>query len=197
MKPGREGDDRGWDGWMASLTRWTWIWVSSGSWWWTGMHDMLPSMKLQRVRHDWATELSHKVVFLHLGTIIWGWNILCCGKVFPGSSFSKESACSAGDPVWSLGREDPLEKEMANHSSILAWKNLWAESLVGCSPRVINSWHDWATNTQCIIACLLASLASTCLMPVTPLPSFVNPKCLQTCQISPGSKITPGWEPLL
>ena len=80
---------------------------------------------------------------------------------------------------------------MANHSSILAWKNLRAESLVGCSPRVINSWHDWATNTQCIIACLLASLASTCLMPVTPLPSFVNPKCLQTCQISPGSKITP------
>ena len=66
---------------------------------------------------------------------------------------------------------------MANHPSILAWKNLWAESLVGCSPRVINSWHDWATNTQCIIACLLASLASTCLMPVTyTSPQFCQPK---------------------
>ena len=53
-----EGDDRGWDGWMASPTRWTWIWVNSGSWWWTGKPGMLQSMGLQRVRHDWATELN-------------------------------------------------------------------------------------------------------------------------------------------
>ena len=38
---GREGDDRGWDGWMASLTRWTWVWVNSGSWWWTGRSGVL------------------------------------------------------------------------------------------------------------------------------------------------------------
>ena len=54
----RRGDDRGWDGWMASPTRWTWVWVSSGSWWWTGRPGVLQSMGLQRVRHDWATELT-------------------------------------------------------------------------------------------------------------------------------------------
>ena len=53
-----EGDDRGWDGWMASLTRWTWVWVNSGSWWWTGRPGMLQSMGLQRVGHNWATELN-------------------------------------------------------------------------------------------------------------------------------------------
>ena len=53
-----EGDDRGWDGWMASLTRWTWVWVNSGSWWWTGRLGVLRLMGLQRVGHDWATELN-------------------------------------------------------------------------------------------------------------------------------------------
>ena len=58
LKVGGEGDDRGWDGWMASLTRWTWIWVGSGSWWWTGKPDVLQSMGSQRVWYDWATELN-------------------------------------------------------------------------------------------------------------------------------------------
>ena len=53
-----EGDDRGWDGWMASLTRWTWVWVNSGSWWWTGRPGVLWFMGSQRVGHDWATELN-------------------------------------------------------------------------------------------------------------------------------------------
>ena len=55
---GGEGDDRGWDGWMASLTRWTWVWGNSGSWWWTGRPGVLQFMGLQRVGHDWATELN-------------------------------------------------------------------------------------------------------------------------------------------
>ena len=55
---GGEGDNRGWDGWMASLTQWTWVWVNSGSWWWTGRPGVLQSMGSQRVRHDWATELN-------------------------------------------------------------------------------------------------------------------------------------------
>ena len=50
----------GWDGWMASLTRWTWVWVNSGSWWWTGRPGMLQFMGLQRVRHNWATEVMPK-----------------------------------------------------------------------------------------------------------------------------------------
>ena len=49
---------RGWDGWIASLPRWTWVWASSGSWWWTGRPGVLQSMGLQRVRHDWGTELN-------------------------------------------------------------------------------------------------------------------------------------------
>ena len=53
-----EGDNRGWDGWMASQTRWTWVWVNSGSWWWTGRPVMLRFIRLQRVERDWATELN-------------------------------------------------------------------------------------------------------------------------------------------
>jgi len=55
---GGKGDDRGWDGWMASLTRWTWVWVNSGHWWWTGRPGMLRFMGSWRVGHDWATELN-------------------------------------------------------------------------------------------------------------------------------------------
>ena len=52
-----EGDDRGWDGWMASPTQQTWVWVNSGSWWWTERPGMLQSVGSQRVGHEWATEL--------------------------------------------------------------------------------------------------------------------------------------------
>ena len=48
----------GWDGWTASPTLWTWVWASSGSWWWTGMPGVLQSIGSQRVWHDWATELN-------------------------------------------------------------------------------------------------------------------------------------------
>ena len=60
LKAGGEGDDRGWDGWMASPTRWIWVWASSGSCWKTGKPGVLQSMGSQRVRHDWdsATELN-------------------------------------------------------------------------------------------------------------------------------------------
>ena len=60
LKAGGEGDDRGWDGWMASPTWQTWVWVNSGSWWWTGRPGVLRYMGSQRVRHDWATELNWK-----------------------------------------------------------------------------------------------------------------------------------------
>ena len=57
LKAGEE-DNKGWDGWMASLTQCTLVWASSGSWWWTGKPGVLQSMGLQRVGHDWATELN-------------------------------------------------------------------------------------------------------------------------------------------
>ena len=56
LKAGGEGGDRGWDGWMASPTRWTWVWANSGRRWRTGKPGVLQSMESQRVRHDWATE---------------------------------------------------------------------------------------------------------------------------------------------
>ena len=58
LKEGGEVDDRGWDGWMASTTQWTWVWVDSGSSWWTGRPDVLRFMGSQRVGHDWVTELN-------------------------------------------------------------------------------------------------------------------------------------------
>ena len=55
---GGEGDNRGWDGWMASPTRWAWVWVNLGSWWWTGRPGVLQFMGSQRAGHDWLTELN-------------------------------------------------------------------------------------------------------------------------------------------
>ena len=81
LKAGGEGDNRGWDGWVASPTQRTWVWVNSGSWWWTGK---LQSMESQRVKHDCATELKKtgtfpyylKPFFDHLGCYA-----LCSQKV--------------------------------------------------------------------------------------------------------------------
>ena len=56
LKAGGEGDYRGWNGWVASLTLWTWVWTSSGSWWWTGQPGVLQSMGSQRVRQTDTTE---------------------------------------------------------------------------------------------------------------------------------------------
>ena len=58
LKVKGEGDDRGWDGWMALLIWWTWVWVSCGSWWWTRRPGVLQSMGLQRVGHGWVIELN-------------------------------------------------------------------------------------------------------------------------------------------
>ena len=66
----REGDDRGWDGWMASLTQWTWVWVNSGNWWWTGRPGMWKFMGSQRVGHDWVTDLNWSVLKLTDFTLI-------------------------------------------------------------------------------------------------------------------------------
>ena len=65
LKVGGEGDNRGWDGWMVSPTQWTWVWVSSGSWWWTGRPGVLQSMELKRVGHDWVTELNWTDILLN------------------------------------------------------------------------------------------------------------------------------------
>ena len=67
LRAGGEGDHRGWGDWMASPTEWTWVWVNSGSWCWTGRPSMLRFMGSQRARHDWMTEVN--------------WTDVLCGKV--------------------------------------------------------------------------------------------------------------------
>ena len=64
LRVGGEGDDRGWDGCMASLTQWTWVWVDSRSWWWTGRPGVVQLMGSQRVGHDWATELNWTYILI-------------------------------------------------------------------------------------------------------------------------------------
>ena len=61
LKAGRERDDRGWDGWMASSTQWMWVWASSRRWWRSGKSGVLQSMGLQRAGHDWVTKQQHGV----------------------------------------------------------------------------------------------------------------------------------------
>ena len=80
---GGEGDDRGWDGWMASPTQRTWVWVNSGSWWWTGRPGVLQSTGSQRVRHDWATELKLRPARL----LSMEWVAICFSR---GSSRSRD-----------------------------------------------------------------------------------------------------------
>ena len=58
LSAGGEGDNRGWDGWKASPTQCTWVWVNSGNWWWTGKPGVLWFMGSERVGHDWSTELN-------------------------------------------------------------------------------------------------------------------------------------------
>ena len=88
-----EGDDRGWDGWMSSLTRWTWVWVNSGSWWWTGRPGVLRFMGSQRVRHDWATDLIWCYIHIYLFS-----NIHISFTVFYDSFFKDSFIC-----FWWLG----------------------------------------------------------------------------------------------
>ena len=71
---GGEGYNREWDGWMASLTQWTWVWASSGSWWRTGKPGLLQSMGSQRVGHDWVTELNWNGFLCHCSDCVIQWD---------------------------------------------------------------------------------------------------------------------------
>ena len=80
LKAVGEGDEREWNGWMASLAQWTWVWASCRSWWWTGKPGVLQSMGLQRVGQEWATEVKEQTFgglvnvcefqTLHLGNVM-------------------------------------------------------------------------------------------------------------------------------
>ena len=90
---------RGWDGWMASSTRWSWVWVDSGSWWWTERPGVLQFMGSQRVGHDWATELNWVRHFDIIKTSVIP--VSSCLQSFPASgSFSmSQFFASSGQSV--------------------------------------------------------------------------------------------------
>ena len=119
---GGEGDDRGQDGWMASLTQWTWVWVNFGSWWWTGRPGVLQFMGSQRVRHDWVTELNWTVAYKFLQVMPF-YSYLFCEFIF--SSIAKHSlpkfiwgyvtACCIG--FWLPGRTTGKSGPTLSHSN--------------------------------------------------------------------------------
>ena len=155
LKAGGEGDDRGWDGWLASPTQWTWAWASSGKWWWTGRPGVLQSMRSQRVRRlsEWTDDDEDNG-----DKKWWSWDLnpglqtedpgrlesmrpqrvghdlvtkqLYDLRLLRWQLVVKNPPAHAGDIeiwIWSLGQGDPLEEGMATHSSILAWESPWTE----------------------------------------------------------------------
>ena len=120
MKVGGEGDDKGWDGWMASPTQWTWVWASSGNWWKIEKPGVLQSMGSQTVRHDWATELNTLDV--------------------PGGSVVENPPANAGDgqeaQVQFLGWGRPLERKWQPTPVFWPGKSHGQRSLVCYSPQV-------------------------------------------------------------
>ena len=117
LKAGGEGDDRGWDGWMASPTQWTWVWVNSGIWWWTGRPGVLQSMGLQRAGHDWVTELN------------WTERLGCPAPSCPCNSVPRACAEPAETRHFNLQASDNLEESQCpepwppqpTHTSSRAW----------------------------------------------------------------------------
>ena len=134
---GGDGDDRGWDGWMASPTRWTWVWVNSRSWWWTGRPGVLRSMGLQRVWHDWATELN--------------WTELNWTERLPIWHSDKEAACQFRrgkrcrfNPWFSSGRSPGVGNGNPFPYSCLGNSmngGAWRATVTKGSQRIR---HDWA-----------------------------------------------------
>ena len=150
LKAGGEGDDREWDGWMTSPTPWTWVWASFRSWWWTGKPSVLQSMGLQRVGHDWVTELNWTnsmgdkcncpMVSTFCSTTLLGnqsihkdwpswiialswWMGLCNSmKLW---AMPHRVTQDNGSEHRVLTKRDPLEEGMANHPNILSVRISW------------------------------------------------------------------------
>ena len=133
LSVGGEGDDRGWDGWMASPTPWTWVWVNSGSWWWTGRPGVLQFMGSQRVRHDWVTELNWTELKLQITKV----RAYECDKplIFPLDS----------DPEWKGRLED------ASTTDIFKWQKAGQLSF----PRYVSSPRSSADSTFLVLTGLL------------------------------------------
>jgi len=142
LKAGGEGDDRRWDGWMVSLIQRTWIWISSGSWWWTGRPGVLQSMESQRVEHNWVTELMTddiKYIWKHVKIIYFfkkmesGYknDILCSQLVqVPSSLVVKIPPAMQETWIQSLGQKDSPGEENGNPLQYSCLKNSMEKILI-------------------------------------------------------------------
>ena len=133
-----EGDDRGWDGWMVSPTRGTWVWVHSGSWWWTGTPGVLWFMGSQRVGHDWATALNWTEL-KSLQTVPVGSAV----KKLPANAGDAETIPASGRPSGE-GNGNPLQYScLRNPMDRRAW---WA-TVHGIAKRQTWLGRHWCTGT--------------------------------------------------
>ena len=107
---GGEGDDPGWDGWMASLTQWTWVWANFRSWWWTGRPGVLQFMGSQIVGHDWVTELNwmlHKDFPVGSDSKVSVYNVVDAGLI-PG--LERSPGEGNGNPLQDYCLENPVDR---------------------------------------------------------------------------------------
>ena len=141
LKVGGERDDRGWDGWMASPTRWTWVWVSSRHWWWTGKPGVLQSMGSQRVRHDWVTELN------------WTTSVPIHSSTFTESSFRIwNSSTGIPSPPLTLFVVMLSKAHLTSHSRMSRMSRM-----SGSRWMITPSWLSWLWRSICTVLCTLAT----------------------------------------
>ena len=119
-----EGDNRWWDGWMASPTWWAWVWVSSGSWWWTGKPVVLQSMGSQRIGWDWATELTNWYLCLYF---CFAHRFIC---TISHSCYHSITGCLLAHNVWII-----LCNKSLHGFPCLIWGKTLANTPPGISPH--------------------------------------------------------------
>ena len=139
LKAGGEEDDRGWDGCMASPTQWTWIWVNSGIWWWTGKPGVLQSMESQRAGHNWATELIWIRYSISEGELVW---VVCPPVLEMGFLFLKDILATQfsfllfSSELWSHCHCLILNKAWNRIMLVSPWQWIWVFCL-GIQPKYL------------------------------------------------------------
>ena len=136
-----EGDVREWNDWMASLTRWTWVWVNCRSWWWTGRPGMLWFMVSQRVRHNWAAELNWtELIYTMFCLAIQLWTVVHSSYsscfhilvIINNAALNMEMQITFLD-CWFISFECILRREVAwpyDHSIFIVLKHLYTVFLL-------------------------------------------------------------------
>ena len=126
----------GWDGWMASPAQWTWIWVNSGSWWWTGRAGVLRSMRSRRVRHDWASELFSSSLLSAIRVVSSAYLRLL---IFLLEIFI--AACASSSPAFlMMYSAHKLNKQGDNIQPWCTPFPIWNQSVVPCPVLTVASW---------------------------------------------------------